>query len=205
MTTSINICVFCGSKSGNDPEYLLQGRLLAELMVKHNIGLVYGGGSIGIMGEVARRVNELNGRVISIIPEPLVSFCTPLIQPHNAIVTKTMHERKRMMAEKSSCFIALPGGLGTMEELLEMSTWNQLGVHNKPVGILNVNDYWTPLIKMFENAVTFGLLDEKNNGKQGGCVVETNAKPLLEKLLNILEKIQKEPENHFFGLTTWSI
>ncbi|MCR2745614.1 TIGR00730 family Rossman fold protein [Limnobacter parvus] len=147
-----NICVYCGSSPGNQPTYAEGAKSLARALVENNFGLVYGGSNLGLMGVVAEEVLALGGRAIGIIPETLVSkeLAHPALT--ELFVTRNMHERKAMMAEMSDGFIALPGGLGTFEELFEILTWGQLSFHNKPVGVLNVNGYYDGLLSFLDHA-----------------------------------------------------
>ncbi len=153
------ICVFCGSREGNLPIYTQKARELGYILAEHNITLVYGGGSIGLMGTIADAVLEKNGSVIGVIPKKL--HHKELAHAHltELHVVDTMHQRKALMAELSDAFIAMPGGIGTFEELFEMATWNQLGFQHKPMGLLNVNQYYTPLQKLLENAIQQGFVD----------------------------------------------
>ena len=153
-----NICVYCGSSAGRREEYREAAELLAAELVTRNIGLVYGGASIGIMGAIADAVLARGGRVTGVIPEALAIREVPhhgLTQMH---VVGSMHERKAMMADLSDGFIALPGGLGTIEELFEILTWSQLGFHAKPCGLLNVADYYQHLINFLDHSVAEELL-----------------------------------------------
>lgn len=148
------LCVYCGSSSGANPDYALAARQLARAMVNKKIDLVYGGASVGIMGEIADTVLEEGGKVIGIIPKGL--FVKEVA--HTGITelreVNSMHERKSLMAELSDGFIALPGGFGTIEEILEIITWSQLGMHQKPCGLLNVCNYYDKLIEFFDHAVS---------------------------------------------------
>lgn len=146
-----HICVYCGSSPGRNPAYLQAAEQLASAMVELGIGLVYGGASIGIMGAVANRVLALGGRVVGVIPQALAQkevMHEGLSELH---VTTSMHERKMLMAELADGFIALPGGIGTLEELFEIWTWAQLGFHDKPCGLLNVADFYSPLIGFLDH------------------------------------------------------
>jgi uncharacterized protein (TIGR00730 family) len=148
------LCVYCGSSSGSQPDYALAARQLACAMVSRNIDLVYGGASIGIMGEIANAVLEKGGNVIGIIPKDLFVkevVHTGLTELHEVA---SMHERKLLMAELSDGFIALPGGFGTLEEILEIITWSQLGMHQKPCGLLNARRYYDKLIDFIDHAVS---------------------------------------------------
>ena len=154
------ICVFCGSYSGAREVYGEQARALGLAMVDRGIGLVYGGGGIGMMGAVADAVIEAKGKVIGVIPFAL----SAKERAHPDIdmrVVNTMHERKAMMAELSDAFIALPGGFGTFEEIMETITWGQLGIHQKPVGLLNVAGYYDPMLAMIDRAVEEGFIQPR--------------------------------------------
>jgi uncharacterized protein (TIGR00730 family) len=151
MTTSYNLCVYCGSGPGRNPAYLEAARALGTAMARNGIGLVYGGGSLGLMGETARATLAAGGRVIGIIPQFLVQREQMLTEVNELIVTRNMHERKMSMFEHSDGFVALPGGIGTLEELVEVSTWAQLEQHDKPIIICNVERYWDPLFTLFNH------------------------------------------------------
>jgi uncharacterized protein (TIGR00730 family) len=143
------ICVFCGSGSGKNPAYARAAVTLGRTMAEAGIGLVYGGGSLGLMGEVARAVLSNGGHVTGIIPEFLSERERMLREVDELIVTKDMHERKRQMFERSDAFVALPGGIGTLEELVEQMTWSQLGRHEKPIILANIEAFWDPLKALF--------------------------------------------------------
>jgi uncharacterized protein (TIGR00730 family) len=151
------ICVFCGSHSGTREIYGEQARALGRAMAERGIGLVYGGGGIGMMGAVADAVIEARGEVIGIIPYALATK-ERARRDIDMRVVNTMHERKAMMAELSDAFIAMPGGFGTLEEMMETITWGQLGIHQKPVGLLNVAGYYDPLLAMVERAINEGFI-----------------------------------------------
>ena len=151
MTTPRRLCVYCGSGSGRNPAYVEAARTLGKSMAAAGIGLVYGGGSLGLMGEVARSVLESGGHVTGIIPEFLANRERMLTDVNELIVTADMHERKMTMFARSSGFVALPGGLGTLEELAEISTWAQLGQHSKPIILCNVQGYWDPLVTLLDH------------------------------------------------------
>jgi len=156
-TTIKRICVFCGSQSGSREVYGEQARALGRAMADRGIGLVYGGGGIGMMGAVADAVIEARGEVIGVIPYALASK-ERARRDVDMRVVNTMHERKAMMAELSDAFIAMPGGFGTLEEMMETITWGQLGIHRKPVGLLNVAGYYDPLIAMIDRAIEEGFI-----------------------------------------------
>lgn len=174
------ICVFCGSSSGNSAAYAEQARLLGQAMAAKSIGLVYGAGGIGLMGEVANAVMEAEGEVIGIIPYALAT--KERANPKGEMrVVNTMHERKAMMADLSDGFIAMPGGFGTFEELMEIITWGQLGIHHKPIGVLNVEGYYDPLLAMIDRAVGEGFILPRYRNL---IVVASEAEALLERLFN---------------------
>jgi uncharacterized protein (TIGR00730 family) len=148
MTTIRTVCVYCGSGSGTNPRFTEAAHALGKIFAENGIRLVYGGGSVGMMGAVARSVLEHGGDVTGIIPEFLVKkeVMMPL---KDLIVTPDMHERKRLMFEHSDAFVALPGGIGTLEELVEQLTWKQLGRHAKPVLLADIDGFWGPLLDLF--------------------------------------------------------
>ena len=148
MGTNQFICVYCGSGPGLNPDYVAAARTLGSAMAANGVGLVYGGGSLGLMGELARATLAGGGRVIGIIPEFLVQRERMLAEVSELIVTTNMHERKMTMFEKADGFVALPGGMGTLEELIEVSTWAQLEQHSKPIILANIDNYWALLIKL---------------------------------------------------------
>ncbi len=154
----INICVFCGSSKGRRLEYGAAAVALGKLLARRGIGLVYGGGNVGLMGLVADACLADGGSVTGIIPEALMVKEVGHLSLTRIEVVDSMHTRKRRMAELSDGFIALPGGFGTFEELFEVLTWAQLGFHAKPIGLVNVGDYFAPLIAMCDRAVEEGFM-----------------------------------------------
>ena len=147
------ICVYCGSRSGNRPAYTRAAVRLGTLLAEREIGLVYGGGSIGLMGKIADAVLANGGSVTGVIPQKLHELEVGHARLTEMIVVDSMHTRKRRMAELSDGFIAMPGGYGTLEELAEVTTWTQLNDHLKPVGLLNIEGYWDPLLAQIERMV----------------------------------------------------
>ena len=147
------VCVFCGSNSGSDQVYVEAARDLGRLFAREGIALVYGGGSVGLMGELADAVLSSGGEVIGVIPHALWAREVGHRGLTDIRIVDTMHERKAMMADLADAFIALPGGLGTMEEIFEIWTWAQLGLHQKPVGFLDVNGFYAPLMQFLDRAV----------------------------------------------------
>lgn len=174
------ICVFCGSSSGKQEVYAEQARALGQTMAANGIGLVYGAGGIGLMGTVADSIIEANGEVIGIIPFALATKERAHPKADMRVVN-TMHERKAMMADLSDAFIAMPGGFGTFEELLEIITWGQLGIHQKPIGLLNTAGYYDPLLAMIDRAIEEGFILPRYRNL---IVVASNAEALLEKLFS---------------------
>ncbi|HEY2092220.1 MAG TPA: TIGR00730 family Rossman fold protein [Thermoanaerobaculia bacterium] len=148
------ICVFCGSNRGARAEYADAARVLAAALVRDDLTLVYGGGRVGLMGVIADEVLRLGGRAIGVIPRPLWDREVGHANLTEVRIVETMHERKATMADLSDAFIALPGGLGTLEEIFEIWTWAQLGMHAKPCGFLDVAGYYTPLMQFLDRAVS---------------------------------------------------
>ena len=146
-----NICVYCGSNVGINPAYADAARTLGRAMAEAGIGLVYGGGGLGLMGEIARTVLAHGGRVTGIIPEFLSKKERMLRDAHEMIVVDDMHQRKKLMFDKSDAFVALPGGIGTLEELVEQLTWAQLGRHTKPIVLVNTDGFWAPFLELLRH------------------------------------------------------
>jgi uncharacterized protein (TIGR00730 family) len=142
------VCVYCGSGAGSNPRFVESAIALGKTFAENNIRLVYGGGSIGLMGAVAKSVLDHGGAVTGIIPEFLMVRENMLSRVQELVVTPDMHERKRLMFERSDAFVALPGGIGTLEELVEQMTWQQLGRHTKPVLLANIDNFWEPLLAL---------------------------------------------------------
>jgi uncharacterized protein (TIGR00730 family) len=142
------ICVYCGSGPGTNPRFVEAATALGKILAENDIRLVYGGGSIGLMGAVAKSTLDHGGAVTGIIPEFLRGRENALARVQEMIVTPDMHERKRLMFERSDAFVALPGGIGTLEELVEQMTWAQLGRHNKPIMLANIDGFWEPLLAL---------------------------------------------------------
>jgi uncharacterized protein (TIGR00730 family) len=146
-----NVCVYCGSGPGRDPAYVDAAKTLGKDLARSNIGLVYGGGSLGLMGTVAQATLDQGGRVLGIIPGFLGEREKMLHSATELIVTRNMHERKMTMFERSDAFVALPGGIGTLEELVEQLTWAQLGRHSKPIVLANIAGFWSPFLSLLEH------------------------------------------------------
>ncbi|HRI29676.1 MAG TPA: TIGR00730 family Rossman fold protein [Chitinophagales bacterium] len=157
-----SICVFCGSNAGVLPAYKEQALEVATQLVQHNITLVYGGGNVGIMGLIADAVLEQKGKVVGVIPQFLMQKEVGHKELTELIIVQTMHERKQTMAQLADAFIALPGGIGTLEELFEVYTWAQLGLHTKPIAVLNSAGYYNQLLAFLDHAVEQKFLSLAN-------------------------------------------
>lgn len=173
------ICVFCGSRRGRRPEYVAAARAVGSTLGRRGIGLVYGGGGVGVMGELADAVLAHDGEVIGVIPHSLLEWEVGHTRVADLRVVDTMHERKALMASLSDAFIALPGGYGTLEELFEVLTWAQLGLHPKPCGLLNVEGYFDPLLRLVEHMVEEGFLRDEHRSLLLG---DTDVDTLLARL-----------------------
>ena len=195
MTPAFSVCVYCGSRPGVDPQFAETARRVGRWIGRHHGQLIYGGGRNGLMGILADATLEAGGRVIGVIPKALVekewahTGCTEL---H---VVDNMHERKRLMAEQADAFLALPGGIGTLEEFFEVWTWRQLGYHDKPVGLLNLGGYYDSLLVFLASAVQQGFMsdwqmDLIHTGADAEALLQTlvqsagmaNARPQLDKI-----------------------
>lgn len=165
MITIKSLCVFCGSKPGIHPAYAAAATALGHALADRGIRLIYGGGNVGLMGILADAALAHGGKVTGVIPEALVSRELAHLQVLDMRIVDSMHARKALMAELSAGFIALPGGLGTFEELCEILTWSQLGFHQKRVALLNVNQFYDPLLTMLDQAVREGFLLQHNRNR----------------------------------------
>jgi len=150
MSTIQSICVYCASGPGKNPAFVEAAKSFGRILAENRIRLVYGGGSVGLMGALAESVLAHGGEVTGVIPEFLVDREHMLLRVQERIITRDMHERKRVMFERADAFVALPGGVGTLEELVEQMTWAQLGRHKKPILILNVARFWDPLCALLD-------------------------------------------------------
>ena len=161
--SSKSICIYCGSQNGNNPEFVGAARILGKALAENSIRLVYGGGTKGIMGEVARAVADNGGDIVGIIPQFLLNLEAGGTAPSDlgeVIVTEDMHERKHMMFERADAFVALPGGIGTLEEIIEVMTWAQLGRHTKPMAFLNIDGFWNPVIELLDHMSQSGFIHD---------------------------------------------
>jgi uncharacterized protein (TIGR00730 family) len=194
MSIIKRICVYCGSNPGHDPRFVAAARRFGEILAGNRIELVYGCGSTGLMGTVARAVHDHGGTVIGIIPDFLKAQERMFTDADEVIVTADMHERKRLMFERSDAFVALPGGVGTIEEVVEQLTWAQLGRHKKPILIANIAGFWDPMIAMFDHLQESGFL-----AKRLGYLVTTNVEDILPAVLTAAAQVSEaekagEPE-----------
>jgi uncharacterized protein (TIGR00730 family) len=180
MSPIRRICVYCGSNPGHDPRFLAAARRFGEILADKRIGLVYGGGSTGLMGAIAHSVRERGGEIIGVIPEFLQAEERLFREADEVIVTADMHQRKQLMFEHADAFVALPGGIGTLEELVEQLTWAQLGRHKKPILIANIAGFWDPLIVMFDHLHDSGFLP---GGRRVDYLVTGDVENILPALL----------------------
>ena len=174
------IAVYCGSSKGDEEIYSSKAKELAQIIYKNNLGLVYGGGNVGLMGVIADEMLRLGGEVIGVIPRILLEREVAHQNLNELIVVETMHERKMKMFHLSDAVIAMPGGIGTMEELFEAYTWNQIGIHHIPCGVLNVNHYYDPLHDLLQKMVDSTFL--KSHQKEM-LFFHHNAEILLAQLM----------------------
>ena len=151
MSTIRTVCVYCGSGPGTDPAFIAAARTFGKILAENRVRLVYGGGSLGLMGALANSVLDHGGEVTGVIPEFLTVREKKLTRAQEIIVTRDMHERKRLMFERADAFVALPGGIGTLEETIEQMTWAQLGRHKKPILLANIKGFWDPLCALLDH------------------------------------------------------
>ncbi len=173
------ICVYCGANPGARPEYAEQARALGRVLAGQGLGLVYGGGNVGLMGIIADEVLRCGGEAVGIIPEALMKKEIGHMGLTELHIVSSMHERKQMMADRSDAFIAMPGGVGTYEELFETFTWLQLGYHSKPIGLLNVNGFYDGLLGFLQHAADEGFLRANHAAM---LQVSTDPADLVEQL-----------------------
>ncbi|NNP74393.1 Rossman fold protein, TIGR00730 family [Acinetobacter defluvii] len=167
--TQVLIALYCGSRFGNNPIYQETAIQLAKGIAEHGFGIVYGGASIGLMGQVADTVTEHGGEVVGVIPEFILDYEVAHKNLTELHIVTNMHARKAMMAERASAFVALPGGLGTFEEILEIATWGQLNQHQKPMMLYNVNGFYNHMIAQLDHAVQEGFLPPQHRAKLIVC------------------------------------
>ncbi|MEQ9519670.1 MAG: TIGR00730 family Rossman fold protein [Parvibaculum sp.] len=181
--TRLNVCVYCGSSTGDDPKFSAAAEALGARLAAENVGLVYGGGKIGLMGVCARRVMADGGRVTGVIPDFLQTIEIAFDGITELHVTRSMHERKQLMFEKSDAFVALPGGIGTLEEVIEMLTWAQLGRHNYPIIFLNIEGFWDPLTSLFDHMISNGFMKSNIRGHYAVVDRVEDVLPRIEAVL----------------------
>ncbi len=177
----MNICVFCGASNGNDPVYRSYAEKTGRFFSEQRITLVYGGGRVGLMGAVADGVLSGGGTAIGVMPRALVEREIAHPGLSELIVVESMHERKAKMAEMASAFIALPGGLGTLEEFFEQWTWAQLGIHHKPCALLNTKGYYTPIVTLLGKMVAEGFVKQVYADM---LILEETIEPIVERIVN---------------------
>jgi uncharacterized protein (TIGR00730 family) len=189
MSKIRRICVYCGSGPGIDPAFIEGARAFGKTLAENGIGLVYGGGAVGLMGAIAYAVLDHGGEVTGIIPEFLMTRERALRGTHDLIVTTDMHERKRKMFEMADAFVTLPGGVGTLEEVVEQMTWAQLGQHKKPILLANVNGFWEPLCALLEHMKTLQFI---RSGLTFNLLVADHVADILPMLQQAVEKVPEE-------------
>jgi uncharacterized protein (TIGR00730 family) len=184
-STAFSLCVYCGSRHGARPEYTQAARIVGQEIGRRGWQLVYGGGNVGLMGEVADATLAAGGRVVGVIPRALMEREVGHQGLHEQLVVETMHERKKAMAERADAFLALPGGIGTLEELYEVWTWRQLGYHDQPIGLLDTAGYYGPLLSFMARTVDEGFLSRDNLE-----VLQTSDSPsaLLDRLYRLAQR-----------------
>jgi uncharacterized protein (TIGR00730 family) len=185
------VCVFCGASSGRLPAYAEAARILGATVAARGLGLVFGGGRVGLMGAVADGALSGGGEVIGVIPQELLDRELAHGGLSELHVVGSLHERKALMAELADAFVALPGGFGTLDELLEQLTWSQLGLHDKPVGLLDVEEYWRPLIELARHATAEGFVREAD---LAAIAVATDADGLLDRLERLARAPRPRPK-----------
>ncbi len=186
-----NLLLFCGSSTGNDPEIVAMAKNLGKYLAEHKYRLIYGGGNVGLMGIIANSVMQHGGEVIGIIPEFLMVREVGHVEVTEFYVVKSMHERKALMCDKADLIVAIPGGFGTFDELFEMLTWLQLGLHTKPIGLLNFNGFFDLLLKQLDHMVEKGFLRPSN--RELITVSED-----YEELIKTISKMKIEPDTKWF-------
>ena len=188
MTVIRTVCVYCGSGPGTNPAFAQAAKRFGKMLAENNIGLVYGGGSLGLMGALAKSVLDHGGHVTGIIPEFLTEKEKALVRAQEVIVTRDMHERKQIMFERADAFVALPGGVGTLEELVEQMTWAQLGRHKKPILIANIERFWDPLCALLDHMQAMAFI---RPGLTINLMVADNVEEILPKLQDAARKVSE--------------
>jgi len=183
------ICVYCGSGPGTDPAFAESARAFGAILAKNGVGLVFGGGAVGIMGAIAKSVLDHGGSVTGIIPEFLVAREHAMRGTDNLIITRDMHERKRKMFEMADAFVAMPGGIGTLEEVVEQITWVQLGRHRKPILLANIKNFWEPLCALIDHMKSLEFIREDLSFD---LLVADRVEDILPKLQRAAESVSPE-------------
>ena len=158
-----SICVFCGSRDGLNEKYKVAAEELGQLIAKESFGLVYGGGNIGLMGSLASSALKRNCKILGVIPKHLMQKEVGNTTLKNLVITQNMHERKHLMYKKSDAFVILPGGIGTLDEFFETLTWAQLDLHKKPIVLLNIDNFWDPLVVLLKHQIKLGFVNSTIN------------------------------------------
>jgi uncharacterized protein (TIGR00730 family) len=185
MSTIKRICVYCGTGTGSDPAFVQAARTFGTILAKNGVGLVYGGGSVGLMGEIANAMLAHGGEVIGVIPTFLQNreHANPRV---NLIVTRDMHERKQRMFEEADAFVALPGGVGTLEEVVEQMTWAQLGRHKKPILLANIKKFWDPLCVLLDHMEELQFI---RPGLSVNYLVAEHVEDILPRLIEAVRSV----------------
>ena len=190
MSKINSICVYCGSGPGTNPAFVAAARRFGQILAENDVNLIYGGGSSGLMGACAEAVLDHGGFVTGIIPDFLVDREHMLMRSQERIITRDMHERKRQMFERADAFVALPGGVGTLEELVEQLTWAQLGRHRKPIMIANIEGFWAPLCALLDHMKQLQFI---RDGLNVNLLVAERVEDILPRLTAAMRKVS-EPE-----------
>jgi uncharacterized protein (TIGR00730 family) len=193
-----SVCVYCGSSFGSDTTHEAAATRLGQLIAEAGLRLVYGGGSVGLMGTVANSALESGGKVTGIIPHFLEKREVMLESLEDLVITKDMHERKHLMFQKSDAFIALPGGIGTLEEAVEMMTWAQLGQHRKPVVLANINGFWSPLLELLDHMRAQGYIRPET---EVPYLVAKKTEDILPMLRRAVTGNEQQPPGDFASIT----
>lgn len=185
------VCVYCGSGAGENPAFADAARALGQALATADTRLVYGGGDLGLMGIVARSVLKHGGHVTGIMPGFLHGRERMLVDVHELIVVDNMHERKHLMFERSDAFVALPGGIGTLEEFVEQLTWSQLGRHRKPIVLVNIHGFWDPLLELFDKMIGHNFI---RSGFELKMSVADSAHDVLPVIHRVLAELEAAPK-----------
>ena len=185
------VCVYCGSGAGENPAFAEAARALGQALASADTRLVYGGGDLGLMGIVARSVLKHGGHVTGIMPGFLHGRERMLVDVHELVVVDSMHERKHLMFERSDAFVALPGGIGTLEEFVEQLTWSQLGRHRKPIVLVNIHGFWDPLLELFDKMIGLNFI---RSGFELKMSVADSAHDVLPVIHRVLAELEAEPK-----------